>query len=292
MHVSRAPGKANAVRKEALIGGQVSVTELVPFELAPTTCLLSKSSHPRIELRELIVIRQPQRADDPPAGVAVYSALVAASEHAPNTIGPHLIRIRPPVSLVGGLPSCRGQEVHLCPEIRRTAEQNGGKPLGRLPFAAETDDFASTDWSGRYWARWNDALHEAGFPPNILQARYDDNQPLLDALISEIQRRGKMPTAAELKLRRREDRDFPSSKVFDRLGPKVIWAPKVAARCRDRGDCADVLAAIEPLLAEVGPNDREETSDAGESAIRLRLSRQVRALLQDRPHDFDWSSYI
>jgi hypothetical protein len=135
---------------------------------------------------------------------------------------------------------------HIVAEIRRTAEENGGKALGRLRFAAETG-IRENEWRGRYWARWNEALAEAGYPPNALQGRYEDDY-MLNALASEVRRRGGMPTTSELSLRRREDSNFPSAKVFDRLGPKATWAAKVAAWCRERPDYADVLAIIEPLL--------------------------------------------
>ena len=137
---------------------------------------------------------------------------------------------------------------HILAEIRRTAEANGGKPLGIARFAAATG-IQQHDWRGRYWARWNDALDEAGYPPNALQGAYDESY-LLDALVSEIRRRGRMPTMAELGLRRREDSSVPNPKVFERLGPKVTWAAKVAAYCENRSDCTDVLAAIEPLIGE------------------------------------------
>ena len=133
-------------------------------------------------------------------------------------------------------------------EIRRTADANGGKPLGKARFAAATG-IQEHDWRGRYWARWNDAIEEAGYSPNALQGAYDESY-LLDALVSEIRRRGRMPTVAEMGMRRREDAAFPSPTVFERLGPKGTWAAKVATHCGDRSDCADVLAAIEPLIAE------------------------------------------
>jgi hypothetical protein len=156
------------------------------------------------------------------------------------------------------------EKAQILAEIRRTAEENEGKPLGKSRFAAATG-IREHDWRGRYWARWNDALDEAGFPPNVLQGRYDDAL-VLDSLISEIKARGRMPTVAELNLRRRDDPDFPSPRVFERLGPKAKWAAKVAGRCEERSDYADVLAIVEPLAeqAEQAEASEQEEAEVGE----------------------------
>ena len=57
-------------------------------------------------------------------------------------------------------------------EIKRTAKENGGTPLGATRFQRETG-ISSYEW-GRYRARFGDALIAAGFPPNRLVQAYPD----------------------------------------------------------------------------------------------------------------------
>jgi Meiotically up-regulated gene 113 len=156
------------------------------------------------------------------------------------------------------------EKTHILAEIRRTAEENGGKPLGKGRFAAETG-IRETDWAGRYWARWGDAVREAGFQPNELRGRLDD-ESVFSQLAAEVRRVGRLPTSRELRLRRREDRSFPSAGVFDRLDTKRTLAAKLVDYCRDRPDLADVTAILEPLLAqeEAAPGrDRVEETEFG-----------------------------
>ncbi|HZS30911.1 MAG TPA: GIY-YIG nuclease family protein [Gaiellaceae bacterium] len=145
-------------------------------------------------------------------------------------------------------------------EIRRTAE--GGKPLGRARFAAATG-IKEHDWQGRYWARWSDAVREAGFEPNELQGAFGDAE-LLVSLVDEIRQRGRMPTTSELKLRRSLDGAFPNAKVFARFGPKARWPERIADYCRKRDDCSDVLAIVAPLIADASsePEASDEADDA------------------------------
>lgn len=148
---------------------------------------------------------------------------------------------------------------HVLAEIRRTAEANGGTPLGKARFAAETG-IREHDWRGRLWARWNDALVEAGYGPNQLQGRFDQDE-VLAKLVREIRRLGRIPTIAELGLRRRQDSSFPSPNVFARFGPKAAWPGLLAAYCRERGDCEDVLAIVLPLVDESQPGEELASDD-------------------------------
>jgi hypothetical protein len=56
-------------------------------------------------------------------------------------------------------------KLHILQEIKRTTQANGGKPLRKIEFESETG-IKRYDWFGVYWARWSDALREAGCVQN------------------------------------------------------------------------------------------------------------------------------
>ena len=92
-------------------------------------------------------------------------------------------------------------------EIKRTAAQNGGQPLGVRRFEKETG-IKQQDWAGRYWARWSDALKEAGFQGNKLQTAYD-REFILKNVIILARRLGHVPTNFECRMEARASRGFP-----------------------------------------------------------------------------------
>jgi hypothetical protein len=55
-------------------------------------------------------------------------------------------------------------------EIKRIAAANDSIPPGAQRFRSETG-ISESAWSGKYWARWGDALREAGFSPNVCKRR-------------------------------------------------------------------------------------------------------------------------
>src|SRR5438105_8009684 len=107
---------------------------------------------------------------------------------------------------------------HIVSEIRRTAAENGGRPLGQSRFFSETGIKVSY-WRGRYWARWGDALQEAGFRPNILNAARESDV-MLEHLARLVRELGHYPVEAEIRLKRRADPVFPSQEAFRRFGGK------------------------------------------------------------------------
>jgi hypothetical protein len=92
-------------------------------------------------------------------------------------------------------------------EIRRTAEENRGKPLGARSFKKETGIIESR-WRGRYWRAWGDAVREAGFAPNIAQVPHGRDALAL-AITRLAARLGRYPSYADVELEKRRDRPFP-----------------------------------------------------------------------------------
>jgi hypothetical protein len=167
---------------------------------------------------------------------------------------------------------------------RRTAAANGGRPLGRDRFARETG-IQQGEWLGRYWARWGDALREAGFEPNQMQGRYGE-EDMLGVLVAEVRRLGRVPPYAELKMRRREDDSFPSVGVFSRWRSKAELVARLQAYCRERSDCGgveQVLAAQAEELAKRAASYGEDGAHDDPECFWLCLPVEVWPLLQDRP---------
>ncbi len=93
--------------------------------------------------------------------------------------------------------------------IRLEAELAGGVPPGSKRFEKQTG-IRHHEWSGVYWARWGDALTEAGYRPNVWgadAARSDDE--LAEALAEQVRAFGRWPAKADLLLAKRSDPSVP-----------------------------------------------------------------------------------
>ena len=143
---------------------------------------------------------------------------------------------------------------HILQEIKRTAKANDGAPLGRLRFFRETG-IKESDWKGKFWARWNDAVKEAGLEPNQKTSSYDEDL-LFEKFISLMRELGRFPVVAEIRMKVRSDDTFPNDKTFGRFGSKPELAAKILNYCQTRSGYEDVVA----LCAAVA--DRPKTNRA------------------------------
>jgi hypothetical protein len=159
---------------------------------------------------------------------------------------------------------------HIIDEIKRTAAANGGAPLGVARFLRETG-IKVTDWEGRFWVRWGDALREAGFEANQFNAAYDKTM-LIENFVSLVRELGKFPVRRELQLKARTDRGFPSANVFARLGTKQQLAKEIQEYCKSRDGYDDVIAICEPIVTAETPAEGEVESDEALGFVYLMKS--------------------
>lgn len=134
---------------------------------------------------------------------------------------------------------------HILSEIRRTADANGGIPLGRSRFQQATG-IRESDWAGKFWLRWSEAIQEAGYEPNAMNPAYDD-EFLLSSLAELVRELGHFPLANELAMKSASDPAFPSPPPFRRFGRKGQRAARLVAWCDSQdgwGDVKTICAAI------------------------------------------------
>jgi Meiotically up-regulated gene 113 len=130
-------------------------------------------------------------------------------------------------------------------EIRRLAAAANGQPPGQNVFSNETG-IASHKWRGVFWAKWSDALIDAGFEPNNWQSKGDTAQ-LLVRFAELTLTTGRIPTNSEIDLARRTDGSIPSSKyVLSHFGGKAGLASALIKLSTEE----QKFAALREIIAE------------------------------------------
>jgi Meiotically up-regulated gene 113 len=132
-------------------------------------------------------------------------------------------------------------------EIRRTTLENGGTPLGLARFQTETG-IRKSEILGVHWARWGDALGEAGYSPNQLKQAYS-NQDLIRYYANLAAELGRLPVKDEVKIKHRSDPSFPGWDPFRRLGSRSERLRAVAEFCGNNAGYEVVLKCCEEYTA-------------------------------------------
>jgi hypothetical protein len=152
---------------------------------------------------------------------------------------------------------------HILQEIKRTAEANGGVPLGWRKFVKETG-IREADWLGKHWARWSDALREAGCTPNEMTTAYDESVLFLKFI--ELARELKtLPVKGDFLFKARRDSTFPSSSTFENFGTKAELVKSVKAYCQNREGYEDIVLLCEGHVSRA--DDDSEASDPSDGEI-------------------------
>ena len=147
-------------------------------------------------------------------------------------------------------------------QVKQSAEENGGKPLGRLAFRTRTG-IKESDWLGRYWARWGDVLKDAGFEPNKLSEPIQDS--VLLAYVANLAiELGRLPVNSELRLRKRTHPSFPSHNTFSKLGTRSQMVAQLRQYCSQKPEYSGLLPLFQ-AEAESKPSHKPEPEPVTET---------------------------
>jgi hypothetical protein len=172
---------------------------------------------------------------------------------------------------------------HILNEIKRTTKANGGVPLGIGRFY-EATGIKQDDFIGKFWARWGDAVREAGFQPNEMQTAFDE-AGMIEKFVELARELGRLPVKAEMQIKGRQDPSFPNYMTFyKRFGARTQRISKVLEYCRSKVGYEDVVALCEtnPVSNNIpSPGiDRSESENFGfvylmKSGRHYKIGRSV-----------------
>ncbi len=110
-----------------------------------------------------------------------------------------------------------------------------------------------TKWYGIHWARWGDALSEAGYSPNEKQGP-TETDTIIKAYISLAESLGSAPTTGEIRLRSRNDPDFPAHTSFNNhLGSKNQLLKAVIEYAKDNQYPRKTISMLEEAFIPEKP---------------------------------------
>ncbi len=137
-------------------------------------------------------------------------------------------------------------------EIRRLAFEFG-RPPGAWLFETETG-MPAHRWRGLYWARWSDAVRDAGLEPNPPSLK-TDTDVMLEQLAVATRAFGHFPGTAELALYRRTRRIAGHNTLRRHLGGRAALISRLRAWTAGRPEYADVAALLAPEARRPAPDD-------------------------------------
>jgi molybdopterin-biosynthesis enzyme MoeA-like protein len=116
-------------------------------------------------------------------------------------------------------------------------------------------------WYGKFWARWSDALAEAGYANNELQRRFSSDEVLTKVLEASL-RMGKIPTNPEMKMIRSSDDTFPNPKtVAAHFGSRSELIEAIRTECNRNSKNSVLYLHYYPRKQFESPHQQERKQD-------------------------------
>lgn len=136
---------------------------------------------------------------------------------------------------------------YIIAEIKRTASENKGKPLGQERFENVTN-IKKSAWWGKIWRTWGDAVEEAGFQRNVMQKSYDHSY-LIAQLATLTRKNRRFPSSVDLRLEKKENPIFPSHTAFNGVGTQKERIEAVRSFSLRNREYSDILSLL-PVASE------------------------------------------
>jgi hypothetical protein len=146
-------------------------------------------------------------------------------------------------------------------EIKRIAEELGGKAPGFQRFATETG-LRKSDWYPNLWLRWGDAIIEAGCQPNDYNTAYNTDF-LITKYIELIRVLGRFPIEGELRIRKKTDKNFPSHSGFSQLGSKNDRVQTIIEYCQGKEEFDDIISHCSKVVLASNQKTNLTNTDSG-----------------------------
>ena len=144
-------------------------------------------------------------------------------------------------------------------EIKRLVEISGTTP-GARTFARETR-ISENEWKGVYWARWGDALIEAGYSPNVIQERLSDDF-LLKSYCQATRHYQRAPTKPELRMYSKTSIGFPSYTTLQKhFGTIALAREKAREWAEKNDDFSDIVGFLPSKRSNIDDLAMENLSE-------------------------------
>jgi hypothetical protein len=151
---------------------------------------------------------------------------------------------------------------HILEEIKRTAPENGGSPLGWRRFSVETG-IKLDDLYQNSLARYSDACIQAGFAANKLTTARAEAE-LLEKYANLCLQIGRLPGRGDLRVKAHADKSFPHDATLKRaLGTRSELVIKLLASCQTDPNFGAVVELCKAFKAS-DPAESGEPKRAGE----------------------------
>ena len=175
-------------------------------------------------------------------------------------------------------------------EIRKFVGANDGEVPGERTFASATR-IKESAWKGKYWARWTDAVREAGYDPNAMTQRIPD-EDILAQLAGFITKLGYFPVRDEINVHARTTSGFP---VWQTIKKRYGGMPQAVAALLEFSRKTENIALVklcEARLEREALKPKAEATHAPKAAAKtgfvyLKYSPSLRLYKIGKANDAD-----